>query len=94
MSEAFEAMANELMERQKRGELTLAELRTKASNAFSVSVDGQGRISINPQLREYAGLEPNSPVVVAGDYERVSIWAPPRFAEQTALGAARLGAGA
>src|SRR4026207_2436348 len=49
--EAFEDMANDLITRQKRGELTLAELRTKASNAFAVSVDGQGRVTIDRDLR-------------------------------------------
>ena len=59
--EAFEDMANDLIERQKRGELTLAELRTKASNAFAVAVDGQGRITIDRVLRSFAGIEPGSP---------------------------------
>jgi DNA-binding transcriptional regulator/RsmH inhibitor MraZ len=77
--EAFEAMANELMERQKRGELTLAELRTKASNAFSVSVDGQGRVTIDREMRAFAGIEPGSPVVVSGAFDRVEVWHPEAF---------------
>ena len=77
--EAFEDMANDLIERQKRGELTLAELRTKASNAFAVAVDGQGRVTIDRDLRSFAGIEPGSPVVVSGAFDRVEVWHPESF---------------
>jgi MraZ protein len=77
--EAFEDMANELMDRQKRGEITLAELRAKASNAFVASVDGQGRITIDRELRTFAGIEPGSPVMVSGAFDRVEVWHPETF---------------
>ena len=77
--EAFEDMANDLMERQKRGELSLSELRTKASNAFAVAVDGQGRVTIDRDLRGFAGIEPGSPVVVSGAFDRVEVWHPEAF---------------
>ena len=84
--EAFEDMANDLIERQKRGELTLAELRTKASNAFAVAVDGQGRITIDRDLRSFAGIEPGSPVVVSGAFDRVEVWHPESFERINAAG--------
>ncbi len=79
-------MANELMERQKRGELSLAELRAKASNAFSVSVDGQGRVTIDREMRTFAGIEPSSPVIVSGAFDRVEVWHPEAFERQNTVG--------
>ena len=84
--EAFEDMANELMEQRKRGELTLAELRTKASNAFVAAVDSQGRITIDRELRAFAGIEPGSPVMVSGAFDRVEVWHPETFARWNAEG--------
>ncbi len=93
--EAFEQMASELMERQKRGEITLAELRTKASNAFVAAVDGQGRITIDRELRSFAGIEPGSPVMVSGAFDRVEVWQPDAFGRMNAQGGEALrGAGA
>jgi len=54
-------------------------LRTKASNAFAVAVDGQGRITIDRDLRSFAGIEPGSPVVVSGAFDRVEVWHPESF---------------
>jgi MraZ protein len=84
--EAFEDMANELIERQKRGEMTLAELRTKASNAFVAAVDGQGRITIDRELRSFAAIEPGSPVMVSGAFDRVEVWHPDSFARMNEEG--------
>ena len=38
------------------------------------AVDAQGRISIDRALRDFAGLELNTRVVVAGSFDRVEIW--------------------
>jgi len=92
--EAFEAMANELMERQKRGEVTRSELRTKASTAFIAAVDGQGRITIDRDLRSFAGIEPGNTVMVSGAFDRVEVWHPDVFARINAEGGEALkGAG-
>ena len=73
-------MANELMEQRKRGAVSLAELRTKASNAFVAAVDSQGRITIDRELRAFAGIELGSPVMVSGAFDRVEVWHPETFA--------------
>ena len=64
--EAFEQMATETMEKVKRGEMSRDELRALAANTFEVAVDAQGRVSIDATLREFAGLELSTRVVVAG----------------------------
>ena len=44
--------------------------------------DKQGRVSLTPELRSYAGLEREA--VVIGIYDRVEIWEPSAWARYTA----------
>jgi MraZ protein len=52
--------------------------RFLAMRATEDTPDKQGRITITPQLKEYAGLDRE--VVVIGALERVEIWNPERLA--------------
>lgn len=45
------------------------------SAATEVTPDSQGRIAIPQELREWAGIEPNSEVAIIGCANRVEIWA-------------------
>ena len=42
------------------------------ATAFSLSVDGQGRIALPPPLREYAGIEDE--IVIAGANTYLELW--------------------
>src|SRR5262245_8658468 len=90
--EEFEQMAEETMERVRQGVTTRAELRTLASSAFLVQLDGQGRVGLEPALRSFAGIEAGTTVVVTGAFDRVEVWQPQRFADQEAQGTAAIGA--
>lgn len=46
--------------------------RLMLAGAMDVEIDSQGRITLPPYLREFAGL--GSGVVVAGLYSRIEIW--------------------
>ncbi len=83
-------MATETMEKVKRGEMGRDEQRALAASTFDTSVDAQGRISIDRALREFAGLELNTKVVVAGSFDRVEIWNPQTYDDVTARGGAVL----
>ena len=41
---------------------------------IEASCDGQGRIQISQKLREYAGITPQSDVLVVGMSNRIEIW--------------------
>ena len=56
-ADGFEEVANEMLEKVRRGEVGRAEQRTLAGNTLEVPVDGQGRITIDRVLRDFAGLE-------------------------------------
>ena len=88
--EAFEQMATETMEKVKRGEVSRDEQRALAANAFEVGVDAQGRVSIDRALREFAGLELNTRVAVAGSFDRVEIWNVQKYEDVVARGGAAL----
>ena len=58
------------MERVRSGELPLARQRALAHSATLVTLDKQGRITIDEKLRSYALLEPGSKVIVSGNLRR------------------------
>ncbi|HMS57852.1 MAG TPA: hypothetical protein PKA49_03275 [Tepidiformaceae bacterium] len=50
------------------------QIRKFFGNADPVNKDAQGRLNIPARLVEYAGLKPNSPVVVVGMNDHYEIW--------------------
>lgn len=89
-SERFEAMAEQLMERVDRGEISHQRQRVVASSASLVTVDKQGRVNIDDKLRAYAGLQTEDKVVVTGNFRMIEIWAPERFAQVLEAGTSDL----
>lgn len=87
---AFEEMAEQLMARVERGEVSLQRQRAVASTASLVTIDKQGRVSIDDKLREYAGLVTESKVVVTGNLRVVELWSPDRFARINEAGTSEL----
>ncbi len=82
----FDADAQDMLDKVRRGEMSRDEMRAKAARTVEVRVDAQGRINVDEKLRDYAGLQPDSPVVVAGAYDRLEIWQPERFETVSAQG--------
>lgn len=85
-ADRFEAMAEQLMARVERGELSMERQRAVSSSAALVTVDKQGRVSIDDRLRDYAGLSTESRVVVTGNFKVIEIWSPERFERIRELG--------
>ena len=83
-------VAKEWMEKVSRGEADRDVLRALAANTFEVVPDSQGRINVEPKLREYANLALNSRVVVSGAIDRVEIWNADAFAGVEQRGGAGL----
>ena len=66
------AYAERLGEASRSDERVRAYLRVLFSGAFDDSPDKQGRVTIPPALREYAGLDRD--VIVVGNGQTVEIW--------------------
>jgi MraZ protein len=80
-ADQFEAMAEQLMSKVDRGEASRQRQRAVASSATLVSVDKQGRVTVDERLRSYAGLRTDERVVVTGNFRVVEIWAPEKYAQ-------------
>lgn len=70
----FETLTAKLREASLTNKTTRSYVRMLSSGAFDQVPDKQGRISIAPLLRTYAGLQKD--VVVIGALDRVEIWDP------------------
>lgn len=88
--ELFEETAKEATEKMKRGEISREAWRATAHNALEVAIDGQGRVTVERALRDYAGLDLETKVVVAGSYDRVEIWNATAYDAMNARGTAEL----
>jgi len=82
----FEAEAAAMTARVAAGELNRNTLRAVAASAVLVNLDKQGRVNIDEMLRTYADLHTDQPVIVAGGFDRLEIWAPHRYARVNAAG--------
>jgi MraZ protein len=73
-------------EKFKHGSQTDARLRAYGRMLFALASeqvpDKQGRVSLTPELRAYAGLDRDA--VVIGIYDRVEIWEPSAWTRYTA----------
>jgi len=88
--EAFELMATETMEKVKQGDMSRDEQRALAANTFDAGVDAQGRVNVDRELRDFAGLELGTRVVLAGSFDHVEIWNAERYEQVVARGGAAL----
>jgi MraZ protein len=72
----------EAMERRGSEGRNLARVMSALSN--EAEFDAQWRLTIPSSLREYAGLEPDQPVIVVGVLSRVELWRVDLWRERTA----------
>jgi MraZ protein len=81
-SEEFQEVADRIREASKRGGRELDAARSFFAGTAEVSPDKQGRIAIPQNLREYAGLDRDRDVIVAGVFSRIEIWDSQRWRER------------
>lgn len=72
--EVFEQQWADMEARQNQDADSRNLARVWAAGLYEVELDRQGRVSIPPRLREYAGLD--SAVLVTGSLNRVELWNP------------------
>ncbi len=83
---SFEEQARELIEQVKRGEASRDRQRAFASSAVHATIDRQGRVTLEPRLREHAGIEPQAAVMVLGSLDQIEIWEPGRYRDAETAG--------
>ena len=75
----FEEEADYIDSKVRAGEITRNEARALWYSASEVTLDKQGRINIDEQLRAYAGLSLSQPLMVTGARDRLEIWSTDRY---------------
>jgi len=75
----FEEEAAAMAARVRMGEVSRNQLRALASSAILVTLDKQGRVNVDEQLRDYADLPLGAAAIVAGSFDRLELWSPQRF---------------
>jgi len=88
--DAFKDEATDLIARVKRGDASRDRQRAFAASANEASIDKQGRVTISPELRSYAGIDPQSAIVLLGDLDHIEIWEPDAYATRRANGSTEL----
>ena len=89
----FEQMAATVIEQVRSGEMTKARQRALAHSASLVTLDKQGRVTIDETLRTYARLEPGSRVVVSGNLDRAEVWCEELYERVAATGRGEMAGG-
>jgi MraZ protein len=85
-ADVFHVEAQEMIDRVKAGEVSRAKQRVFASSVVVAGIDKQGRILVDPRLREHAAIDLQTPVTVLGALDRIEIWEPTRYEQQEAVG--------
>src|SRR5262245_2789527 len=80
-ADAFEARAVELRDDVKRGVATMTRQRALAHSATPVTVDRQGRITLDERLRAFAQIALSSKVTVTGNIDRGQLWSDAVYGE-------------
>lgn len=88
--DSFESEAAELIEKVKRGEVSRNRQRAFASSAAPATVDRQGRITLDANLRAQAGIAAQAAVMVLGSLDQIEIWEPSAFRANEAAGRAEI----
>jgi MraZ protein len=78
--EHFEREAGELTERVRQGEQPRSALRAFGVQSSVVSIDKQGRITLDEESRRHAGIKPGGQAVIAGAVTSLEVWRPSRYA--------------
>jgi MraZ protein len=89
-AEDFSTYANELKDKVRRGSVERTAVRTLMAGAAEVIPDRQGRITIPPALRTYAGLR--EAVVVTGFLDHIEVWDAEKWPEVESAGSSSLAA--
>ncbi len=86
-------MAREMMRQVRAKEISLSRQRAFAHSATLVTLDKQGRVTIDERLRQYARLSPSSTVVVSGNLDRAEVWSSELYEQIAAAGRGEVAGG-
>ncbi len=77
--ENFESDAATLLEEVRNGLLPESALRNFGVNSSIVSIDKQGRITLDEATRGHAGIRSGGQAILAGALSKLEVWRPSRY---------------
>ena len=77
--ENFEAEADNLLDEVRNGLKPESALRGFGVNSSIVSIDKQGRITLDETTRAHGGIRAGTSVVLAGAIKQLEVWRPSRY---------------
>lgn len=77
--ENFQSEADHLKDQVRSGDLPASALRDFGVQSSVVSIDKQGRITIDEATRQHAGLSAGGSAVIAGAIDNLEVWRPSRY---------------
>lgn len=89
-SEEFDSQMDEQLANQGKGRTERIVARIMSSGSSEVEVDRQGRVAIPGYLREFAGLQTESSILVIGAINRIELWDPEEWQQRVKPHEARL----
>jgi len=89
-AEEFDRQMDEQEEKQVLGRSERNVARILASGSVEVEVDRQGRVAIPAFLRDFAGLQTESSILVIGAINRVELWNPAEWEQRVKPAEAQL----
>lgn len=75
----FEAEVAQLKERIRSGDAPEAAMREFGVSSSVASIDKQGRITLDEQIRRHAGITPGGQAMIAGAVTQLQVWRPSRY---------------
>jgi DNA-binding transcriptional regulator/RsmH inhibitor MraZ len=81
------------MRQVRAKEITLSRQRALAHSATLVTLDRQGRVTLDEKLRAYARLTPSSKVVISGNLDRAEVWSAELYEHIAAVGRGEIAGG-
>jgi MraZ protein len=92
-SEEFNGLLSRAAAMEDQGTDGRYSARALTAMSSEVDIDGQWRLTIPPVLREWAGLQVDSPVMVIGALNRIELWQPDLWRQGMASSLASLANG-
>ncbi len=76
---AFEAESADVQAKMRSGEAPRSALRQLASTTRKVTIDKNGRVTLDEEARQHAGLRPGGTATLVGESYTFSVWRPSRW---------------
>lgn len=77
---AFEDVIADLEAKVRTGDAASSAVRAYTSKTRKITIDKNGRFTLDEEARTHAGLKPGAPALFVGEGRAFSVWRPSRWA--------------